>query len=75
VDLGGSDAFDRGKVEGFERFDFGKPPVMEALADHRFMTRRLLRGRDLVEIHLVRPVGVARLTRRRLESARDVGQL
>ena len=74
VDLGRADAFGGGEIKRVERLHLGKARLAEPLADHRLVPRRLLGGEDLVEVVLVRPMRIARLTRQRFKRARDAGQ-
>ena len=61
VDLRRVDAVGGGEVEGVERLHLGEARLAEALADDRLMPRRLLGTEDLVQIVLVRPMGIPRL--------------
>jgi hypothetical protein len=61
VDLRRADALGRGEVERVERLHFGEARLVEPLADHGFVPRRVLGTQDLVEIVFVGPVGIARL--------------
>ena len=74
MDLGRADALGGGEIKRVERLDLGKARLAEPLADHRLVPRRLLGGEDLMEIILVRPVRIARLTGQGLKGARDSRQ-
>jgi hypothetical protein len=71
VDLGRADALGGREVEAVEGLDLGKARLAQPLTDHGLVARGLLRGQDLVEIILVWPMRIARLTRQGFERARD----
>ena len=74
VDLRRADALGRGEVKGVEGLDLRKARLAEPLADHRLVPRGLLGGEDLVEVVLVRPMRIARLTGQGFKRARDARQ-
>ena len=59
------------RVEGLH---LGKARLAQPLADDGLVARGLLGGEHLVEIILVRPMRIARLTRQGFKGARDAGQ-
>jgi hypothetical protein len=73
MDLGRADAVRGGEVEAVEGLHLWKARLAQALPDDRFMARGLLGGQDLVEIVLMRPMRIARLTCQGFEGARDAG--
>src|SRR6266511_1560106 len=73
VDLSRADAVRRGEVERVERLHLRKARLPQPLANDGLMARRLLGGEDFVEIILMRPMRIARLTSECLKSARDPG--
>ena len=71
MDLGRADAVRRGEVERVERPHLRKARLAQPLANHGLVAGRLLRGEDLMEIILMRPVRIARLTCEGFKRARD----
>jgi hypothetical protein len=74
VDLRGADAVGRGEVEGIEGLHLRKARLAQPLADDRLMARGLLGAEHLVEVILVGPMRIARLTGQGLERARHARQ-
>ena len=74
VDLRRADAVRGREVEGVEGLHLGKARLAQPLADHRLVARGLLGGEHLVEVVLVRPMRIARLTGQGFKGARDSRQ-
>ena len=69
-----ADPLDGGEIKRVERFHLGEARLAEPLADHRLVARGLLRGEHLVEVILVGPMRIARLTGQGFEGARHARQ-
>ena len=75
VNLCRTDALGGGEIKGLERLDLREAGLTQSLPDHGLVPRALLGAEHLVEILLVRPVGVARLTGQAFKDACDAGHL
>ena len=62
VDLRRVDAVGGGKIKGVERLHLREARLAQALADDRLVSGGLLGAENLVQIVLVEPVAVARLS-------------
>ena len=71
VDLGRADAIRRGEVERVERLHLRKARLAQPLANDGLVARCLLGSEDLMEIILMRPMRITRLTSECLKRARD----
>ena len=74
MDLGRGDAVGGGEVEGIEGLHLRKARLAQPLTDDRLVARGLLGGEHFVEIVLVGPMRIARLTGQRFKRACNARQ-
>jgi hypothetical protein len=75
VDLRRTYAVRRREIKRVQRLDLRETGVAQSLSHHRLMPRALLGAEHLVEVVLVRPVGITRLTGQPFKDTRDARQL